>query len=148
MATDDKRPRMDRLRLAALTVAGMAAALALTAAQRPALFGQTAPGLWEISGISGAKVPARECVADMASLARYEHKSRPCTMTVTSDSADAAVVDYSCGGAGFGHTKVEMITPRSLRIETQGVSDNLPFSYVLQARRVGDCPPINTAARH
>ena len=139
---------MDRLRLAGLTVAGIAAALALMGAQRPALFGQTAPGLWEISGIAGAKVPARECVADMALLARYEHKSRPCTMKVTSDGLNSAVVDYSCGGAGFGHTKVDLITPRSLRIETQGFSENLPFSYVLQARRVSDCPAINTAARH
>ena len=135
-------------RLASLTVAGITAALVLTGAQRPGLFAQTAPGLWEISGIPGAKVSARECVADMASLARYEHKSRPCTMKVTSDSPDSAVVDYSCGGAGFGHTKIDLISPRSLRIDTQGVADNLPFSYVLQARRVGDCPAINTAARH
>ena len=138
---------MDRLRLAGLTVTGIAAALILMGAQRPALFGQTAPGLWEISGLPGAK-PARECVMDTAALARYEHRSRPCTMKLTSDGPTSTVVDYSCGGAGFGHTKIDLITPRSLRIETQGVSDNLPFSYVLQARRVGDCPAIKTAARH
>ena len=135
-------------RLASLTVAGITAALVLTGAQRPGLFAQTAPGLWEISGAPGARIAARECVADMATLARYEHKSRPCTMKVTSDGLNSAVVDYSCGGAGFGHTKVDLITPRSLRIETQGVSENLPFSYVLQARRVSDCAAINTAARH
>jgi hypothetical protein len=84
----------------------------------------------------------------MAALARYEHRSRSCTMKVISDSSSAAVVEYSCGGAGFGHTKLEVITPRSLRIETQGVSQNLPFSYVLQARRVGDCPAPATASRH
>jgi hypothetical protein len=117
-------------------------------AQRPALFGQTAPGLWEISGLPGTKAAARECLMDTAALARYEHRSRACTIKVTSDSASSTVVDYSCGGAGFGHTKIDLITPRSLRIETQGVSDNLPFSYVLQARRVGDCPAIKTAARH
>jgi hypothetical protein len=126
----------------------MAAALILMGAQRPALFGQTAPGLWEISGLPGAKAAARECLMDTAVLARYEHRSRSCTMKVTSDSQSSTVVDYSCGGAGFGHTKIDLITPRSLRIETQGVSDNLPFSYVLQARRVGDCPAIKTAARH
>jgi hypothetical protein len=139
---------MDGFRLASLTVAAIAAALALMGAQRPALFGQTAPGLWEISGLPGAKAAARECLMDTAALARYEHRSRACAMKVTSDSPSSTVVDYSCGGAGFGHTKIELITPRSLRIETQGVSDNLPFSYVLQARRVGDCPTIKTAARH
>jgi hypothetical protein len=139
---------MDALRLAGLTVGGITAALILIGAQQPALFSQTAPGLWEIRGISGAKVFARECVADTALLARYEHRSRSCTVKVTSDNRDSAVVDYSCGGAGFGHTKIDLITPRSLRIETQGVSDNLPFNYALQARRVGDCPAIKTAARH
>ena len=135
-------------RLASLTVAEITAALVLTGAQRPGLFAQTAPGLWEISGAPGARIAARECVADMATLARYEHKSGACTMRVTSDSASSAIVDYSCGGAGFGHTKVDVITPRSLRIQTQGVSDNLPFSYVIQARRVGDCPATASASRH
>jgi hypothetical protein len=139
---------MDRLRLVGLAIAGMTAALALMGAQRPALFDQTAPGLWEISGMPGAKAAARECVMDIAVLARYEHRSHSCSVKVTSDSPTSTVVDYSCGGAGFGHTKIDLITPRSLRIETQGVSDNLPFSYVLQARRVGDCPAIKTAARH
>jgi hypothetical protein len=139
---------MDRLRVAGLVVAGVAAALVLTAAQRPAALAQTVPGLWEISGLPGAKLPARECVADTAVLARYEHRSRSCTMKVISDSAISSVVEYSCGAAGFGHTKVDVITPRSLRIETQGVSDNLPFSYKLQARRVGDCPVTASAARH
>jgi hypothetical protein len=32
-----------------------------------------------------------------------------------------------------------VITPRSIRIETQGISGDLPFNYVLQARRIGEC---------
>ena len=79
---------MNRLRLAGLTAAGIAATLALTAAQRPALFGQTAPGLWEIGGIPGAKASAQECVMDTAELARYEHRSRSCTLKLTNDSAN------------------------------------------------------------
>ena len=136
------------MRLALVTVAGLAAALVLMGAQRPTALAQTAPGLWEISGLPGAKTPVRECVTDTAVLARYEHRSRACSIKVISDSASAAVVEYNCGGAGFGHTKIDVITPRALRIETQGVSDNLPFSYVLQARRVGDCPAPATASRH
>ncbi|MEP7130342.1 MAG: hypothetical protein ABI770_04360 [Sphingomicrobium sp.] len=139
---------MDWLRVAGFTVAGTAAALVLTAAQQPLALAQAIPGLWEVSGMPGARVPARECVPDMTVLARYEHKSRACTMKVTSDSASITVVDYACGGAGFGHTKIDVITPRSLRIATQGVSDNLPFSYLLQARRVGDCPATASASPH
>ena len=139
---------MARLRLASLTVLGIATAFVLTGAQRPTLFAQTSAGMWEISGIPGANAPARECMADLAVLARYEHRASACAMKAISDSPNSAVVEYSCGGAGFGHTKVDLITPRSLRIETQGVSSNLPFSYVLQARRVGDCAATNTASRH
>jgi len=139
---------MNRRGFAGLTMAGIAAALVLTGAQRPVALAQAAPGLWEVSGLPGGRAATRECVADLTLLARYEHRSRACTVKVTSDSASATVVDYSCGGAGFGHTKIDVITPRSLRIETQGVSDNLPFSYLLQARRVGDCPATATAARH
>ena len=51
----------------------------------------------------------------------------------------------SSGAAGFGHSEVTLLTPRSLRIATQGISDGLPFNYVLQAHRIADCPG---GARH
>jgi hypothetical protein len=41
-----------------------------------------------------------------------------------------------------------LITPRSIRIETQGISGDLPFNYVLQARRVGDCANRQAARAH
>jgi hypothetical protein len=139
---------MGRLRLAAFTAAVAATALALMAAQRPAALAPLAPGLWEFSGLPGAKSPLRQCVADVSSFAQFEHRKLSCSRNLITDHPASAVVEYSCGGAGFGHSKLDVITPRSLRIETQGVSNNLPFSYVLQARRVGDCPANTTASRH
>ncbi|MFL6743798.1 MAG: DUF3617 domain-containing protein, partial [Sphingomicrobium sp.] len=97
-------------------------------------------------GVPGAKSPPRQCVSDVLALARYEHRGKNCSSKTISQSASSVVVEYSCGGAGFGHSKLDVITPRSLRIETQGVSDNLPFSYVLQAHRLGDCS--TTAVSH
>jgi hypothetical protein len=35
-----------------------------------------------------------------------------------------------------------------LRISTQGISDGLPFNYVLQARRIDDCSKGTVSARH
>jgi hypothetical protein len=67
---------------------------------------------------------------------------------VIKDAGTSAQVEYSCGGAGFGHSEIDVITPRSLRIATQGISDGLPFNYVLQARRVDDCPKSASTARH
>ena len=132
----------------ALFAAAPLIAFALTAAQRPVALAQAAPGLWEIDGLPGAKAPARECVADVAALAQFEHRAKSCRRNVVSDGPSSTVIQYSCAGSEYGRSKMTLITPRSLRIETQGISDNLPFAYVLQARRVGECPARATAARH
>ena len=114
----------------------------------PAAFAQAAPGMWEISGYPGAKAPARECIGNLALLAQYEHRRQNCSSSVVSAHAPSSVIQYSCPGGGFGRTTVTMITPRSLRIETQGIANNLPFNYTLQARRIGDCPSHNSASGH
>ena len=116
------------------------AVVTLGAAQRPAALAVTSGGLWEISGAPGTKAPERMCVADTAVLAQYEHRGQMCTRLVISDTPTATVIHYTCPGGGFGRSKLTLVTPRSLRIETQGISDNLPFNYVIQARRIGDCP--------
>ena len=139
---------MTRIRALFASAGGIAAALALIAAQQPSALAQAQPGLWEISGAPGARAAVRQCVADVAALARFEHRSNSCTAKLLKDAGSSAEIDYSCGGAGFGHSKVEVITPRSLRISTQGISGGLPFNYVLQARRIDDCPKTASSARH
>jgi hypothetical protein len=121
-----------------MITAGAGAAMAM-AAQRPAALAETSGGLWEISGAPGAKAPLRLCVANPAVLAQFEHRGQMCTRLVISDTPAATVIHYTCAGGGFGRTKMTLFTPRSMRIETQGISENLPFNYVIQARRVGDC---------
>jgi hypothetical protein len=129
---------------------GPAAALAaaFAAAQQPPALGQAQPGLWEISGVPGTRAPLRQCLADVAALARFEHRAKPCAAKVLKSGGTSTSIEYSCGAAGFGHSEVELITPRSLRISTQGISDGLPFNYVLQARRVDDCPKSASVIRH
>ena len=123
---------------ATIGMSGAAATLlALTAAVRPSVFTQTSGGLWEISRSDGGR--RNLCVADPAVLAQYEHLKGRCSREVVRDRQRIAEINYSCSGGGFGQSRVEQITPRSLRIETQGISGNAPFHYVLQARRIGDC---------
>lgn len=139
---------MEHDNLSSLLV-GSVLLLALTAAaQRPSVFSQAIPGLWEIGGVPGAKTPIRQCFPDLLELAQFEHRNQTCTRRITSDGASTAVIDYSCGGAGFGHSEVSLITPRSLRVGIQGISNKLPFNYTLQARRVGDCPTSTAVSRH
>jgi hypothetical protein len=128
-----------------VTALGLGCAFMLTAAQQPPTLAQAQPGLWEIIG-PGGKAPQRQCVADVAALARFEHRAKACTAKVLKAAGSSVQVEYSCGSAGFGHSQIDVLTPRSLRVSTQGISDGLPFNYVLQAHRVGDCPKSNAAA--
>ena len=124
-----------------VAVAGaLGASLALMGAQQPSALAHTQAGLWEITGSPGAKAPVRQCLANVASLAQFEHRGRTCKLNIIKDGASSTLFEYSCGAAGFGRSLVDVVTPRSLRVDTQGISNQLPFSYVLQARRVGDCP--------
>ena len=127
----------------ALVGSAALAVLTLGAAQRPAprpaALSSVSGGLWEISTSATGTNASRVCLADPIALAQYEHRSASCTRVVLSDKPSEAVVHYTCPGGGFGQTKMTILTPRSMRVETQGISDNAPFNYVLQVRRVGDC---------
>jgi hypothetical protein len=120
----------------------------LGAATLPIALSQAAPGLWEVSGVPGAKAPIRQCVADLLALAQFEHRTESCSRHVIRDAGTVTTVEYNCPDGGFGRSEIGLVTPRSLRIDTQGISDGLPFHYVAQARRVGECPSRQTASRH
>jgi hypothetical protein len=136
------------MRRSAILAAAIAVAPVLSGATRPAALAQVSGGLWEVDGVPGAKSPVRQCLANVAILARFEHRGRNCAQTVIADRPGSALIEYKCGAAGFGRSQIDVITPRSLRIDTQGISDNLPFHYVLQARRVGDCRKNASSTRH
>ena len=131
-----------------VAAAGAAFLLALGAAQKPAALATAMPGLWEVTGVPGVRAPARECLADPIVLAQFEHRGKICPRQVLRDGASSATIEYHCAGADFGRSEIDVITPRSLRVETQGIADGLPFHYVLQARRVGECLGKQTAQRH
>jgi len=96
-------------------------------------------GMWEVSRSATGHNPTRICVATPELLAQFEHRQARCKRKVISDQGSQAVIEYYCGADGFGQSKMTLITPRTLRIETQGISDNLPFHYQLHARRIGEC---------
>ncbi len=127
------------VRRSLLKTAGGVLCLALAGASTPSVLSQIRSGLWEIAGQRGAPA-TRLCVARPPLLAQVEHRAAACTRTVLRDDSALALIDYSCGGTGFGQSKITMLTPRSVRIETQGIADRAPFAYVVHARRVGNCP--------
>lgn len=124
-----------RIGLAGLLIGvGLPAAALVPQALAPAL-----GGMWEVSRSASGSNPTKICVASPDQLAQFEHRQRRCTRTTVSDSGTETLISYTCAGGGFGQSKMKLITPRTLRIETQGISENLPFSYQLHARRVGAC---------
>ena len=98
-----------------------------------------APGLWEMTGVQGKKSAVRECLPKLAALGQYEHRGRTCTATTLSDDGKVMLITYTCGAKDFGRTSIKLVTPRNLRVETQGISEGMPFSYTVEARRVGEC---------
>ena len=113
------------------------AAALLTAATPLPRLTQIPGGLWEVSGVSGA-APVRQCMA-VRTVTQFEHRGEACPRAVISQNGDTTIFQYNCPSGGFGRSEVTVITPRSLRIDTQGISGGLPFHYVLQARRIGEC---------
>ena len=131
---------MGRINAILIVCAGAGGLLLLGAARAPGAIALASPGLWELTGLPNAEGAARQCLANTATLARLEHRGQACKETVVSENATSTLIHYTCANGGYGQTKVTMLTPRSLRIETQGISANLPFNYKIQARRVGNCP--------
>jgi len=112
---------------------------AIAAVAVPHALAPATGGLWEVSRSASGHNPTRICVATPDLLAQFEHRQHRCTRKVLTDQGTETLISYNCVAGGFGQSKMTLITPRTLRIDTQGISDNLPFHYQLHARRIGDC---------
>ena len=112
--------------------------IALAAAVSPSALSNAQGGLWEVARNGSA--PVRLCLANPVALAQFEHRGANCSRTVIRDGDTTATIHYTCAGGNFGQSDLTLVTPRSLRVTTQGISANAPFKYTFQARRVGDCP--------
>jgi Protein of unknown function (DUF3617) len=111
------------------------------AASVPRALAPAAGGLWEVSKSANGHDPTRVCVPSPEVLAQFEHRAGRCTRSVIRDSGSNAEINYNCADGGFGRSAMTLVTPRSLTIDTQGISGGLPFHYKLYARRMGDCRP-------
>ena len=136
------------MRPALIIVAALTVPAAAYGAARSSALTKVMGGLWEISGAPGIRAPVRECVMDVTALAQFEHRGQHCSYSVVKDRPSSTLIHYNCGTAGFGQSDVDVLTPRSLQIRTQGISEQLPFSYVLQARRVGECTNSASSSSH
>ena len=128
--------RWDRLRLG--LVAGALVLLGAAPAQDSPRTAR--PGYWDISLSATGNGARRVCLSDPMILAQWEHRGVACTRDLLSEQGNSATVRYSCPGGGFGQSVMTLLTPRSIKVDTQGISDGGPFAYSLYARRAGSCP--------
>lgn len=108
-------------------------------APQPAALARLAPGAWLLRDADDGS--QRElCVRDGRELLQLQHEGIVCSRFVIEDLPARATVHYTCPAAGHGRTSVSVVTPRSARIETQGIAGGLPFERSFEARRTGECP--------
>jgi hypothetical protein len=110
-----------------------------TSAQPRALAG-VEPGLWEVSRSATGRDPKAMCLRDLQELAAVGHPGERCTRTVLSDQPGELLLDLSCPRDEFARSQISVITPRSVKVETQGIHGGAPFAITLYARRKGPCP--------
>jgi hypothetical protein len=99
-------------------------------------------GQWNVATNATGTNGTNHCLADSAILTQWEHRRTQCTRVVLTGTRDRADVQYTCPGGGFGNSKVQVLTPRSVRIQTQGIANGLPFGYTIHARKLGPCPVV------
>lgn len=122
-----------------------AAATALVAAgpggrpREPVLPG-VEPGLWEISQDATGRGGRKGCIRDVVLLATYAHAGDRCLRTYLTNKPRHLILELDCGRGDFARSHVTVITPRSLKIESQGFHKGEPYNNAIYARRVGECP--------
>jgi hypothetical protein len=129
-----------RLRWGALGLAGLLAVAApVFAFALPDLeaLSTLERGRWQLRDAKGAGRSI--CLGDPTALVQLEHEGVSCDQEIVASLAASATVQYSCPGRGYGHTSIRVETPRLARIDTQGLVDGRPFSYRVEARKVGSC---------
>jgi len=131
---------------AALRIAGIGCVLAC-AVVMPAsgdgpqlsMLRQLQAGAWEISHRPPGKGTERICLKDGTDLIQLRHKRPNCERRVLEDSPTGVAVQYTCRGYGYGLTRIRRETDRLVQIDSQGVANNLPFSFSAEGRHTGAC---------
>ncbi|MBD2843400.1 hypothetical protein IB285_14155 [Erythrobacter sp. KMU-140] len=102
------------------------------------MLGKLTKGEWTVKPRDGA--PERKiCVRTGQELIQLQHSERGCSRFVVEDAPFKVTVQYTCPGNGYGRTYIRRETETLVQIESQGISNGLPFQLAGEARRTGTC---------
>ncbi len=97
------------------------------------------PGQWQLHATDDSTT-RNLCVRDPRILLQLGHAdTTQCSRFVVSQGPREITVRYTCPGAGHGRTTIGLVTPRSIKLQTQGIAGGLPFQHDYAARRTGAC---------
>ena len=116
----------------------LAAVPALGAGPQLGMLDQLAAGSWEMRNRSGAVIQ-RICFPHGRQLVQLRHPGPPCDIYIIADQPNEVVVQYTCRRRGYGRTHIRRESNRLVQMDGIGIDDGLPFEFVFEARRVGDC---------
>lgn len=104
------------------------------------VFAQLERGRWQLSNPAEPDEAVDTiCLGDPMLLVMLEHPRLSCTQELVGTATNGGSIHYTCPGHGFGRTSIRVETPRLVKVDTQGIANNHPFAYRLQARRIGPC---------
>jgi hypothetical protein len=124
--------------LIAAAVAGFAVP-AMGQRQPLAMLDQLESGRWELRSRDMRSPAEQLCLRDGRRLIQLRHPMANCDRLIVADGSTEVTVQYTCRGRGYGRTHIRRETGRLVQIESQGILDGLPFDFVAEGRRVGDC---------
>lgn len=99
-------------------------------------------GLWQLRAVGGGTSGAAAsqiCVGDPVRLTQIQHGSAACDYYVVRSTPNAVTVSYSCSGQGQGLTTIRKESGKLIHIQSQGIRNNSPFSFAVEARRSSAC---------
>ncbi len=96
-------------------------------------------GAWVLKSRGSTEEGERVCLGDPKLLLQIKHSGASCSRYVIEDSPQNLRVSYKCGGLGHGVTTIRGESSGLVQIQSQGIENNAPFSFSVEARHVGSC---------
>ncbi|MEP2988736.1 MAG: hypothetical protein ABJN65_09720 [Parasphingorhabdus sp.] len=96
-------------------------------------------GAWILKPRGSTEEGERVCLGDPKILLQIKHSGASCSRYVIEDGPQNLRVSYKCGGLGHGVTTIRGESSGLVQIQSQGIENNAPFSFSVEARHVGSC---------
>lgn len=130
-----------KLERAVLTVLALAAFAVPALGQLPALamLDGIEPGMWELRERGEGGSVQNLCLDNGRRLIQLRHAGMACSSVVIQDEPTEVTVQYTCRGRGYGRTHIRRESRGLLQVDSQGIVNGLPFSFVAEGRKLGPC---------